>query len=388
MPVEGAPEPFWPPPKGFLGPPQCVGYSLTDGTAIIAVHASREPLEFQGDIMHNKFAIVDGRAVWTGSCNLSDAGTGGYNANAAVIVHSDAVASWYSEEFERMFVSELFHRRKVGKVPQSVRTLNMADGESLEVAFSPQDSVYWNLIRPMLRSSKKSIDIGVFFLTHKLITADLIDAHQRGVKVRVIIDATAAKDDYTKHEILRVAGIPVKVENWGGKMHMKCALIDGRTLITGSMNWTSAGEYNNDENTIVINSERIGRQFASLYEGMWHSIPDRWLTDRPDPESFDSPASVADGIDNDFDNLVDSADPGCGKNSPPLLELPPLRVVPLTDGYDLIKGDISKDGQRIYYLPTDPYYRNVKITEASGERWFPSVWEAQEACWTHARNQE
>ena len=44
MPVEDTPEPFWPPPKGFLGPPQCVGYSLTDGTAIIAVHASREPL--------------------------------------------------------------------------------------------------------------------------------------------------------------------------------------------------------------------------------------------------------------------------------------------------------------------------------------------------------
>ena len=29
-------------------------------------------------------------------------------------------------------------------------------------------------------------------------------------------------------------GIPVKVENWGGKMHMKAASVDGASLVLGS----------------------------------------------------------------------------------------------------------------------------------------------------------
>ena len=39
--------------------------------------------------MHNKFFVVDKRFIWTGSANLSDTGTGGYNAN--IVAELDSV---------------------------------------------------------------------------------------------------------------------------------------------------------------------------------------------------------------------------------------------------------------------------------------------------------
>lgn len=376
--------PFWQPPPEFKGPPQCIGYSLPDNQAIIAVHASREPIVFKGDIMHDKFFVIDHQIVWMGSCNVSDSCSGGYNANVASIIKSSVVAQWYTREFEQMYVHGQFHRQKQPEGGSAGMKTKLSDGTELSAFFSPQDNAMERGVRPILQRARKSIDVAVFYLTHKYITADLISAHQNGIQVRVILDATAAKNEYTKHEILRAAGIPVKVENWGGKMHAKAAVVDGKTLIFGSMNWTSAGERSNDENTVIASSDRLAGEFSTYFEMIWKSIDDRWLKENPDPESRDSGNSWRDGVDNDFDKLVDADDPGTGENPPPMKPLPPFFIVPKEDGHRLIKGAII-GGQRLYYLPTHRTYDSIKINVAAGEQWFPSTWEATKAGWGKAR---
>ena len=247
--------------------------------------------------------------------------------------------------------------------------------------FSPQDKAADKAIRPLLQSAKKTIDVAVFFLTHKTITGDLIDAYHRGVKVRVILDATGAKNDYTKLQFLREAGIPVKIENWGGKMHMKSAVIDGRHLVLGSMNWTSAGNYSNDENTLIITSGPLSLAFSKFYQKLWSSIPEQWLSGRPDPESKESGTSWKDGVDNDFDGKIDSDDPGCSVNPPPLPDLPPYKIVPKENGQMLIKGNINNKGKKYYFVPTNSFYNKVKMDVKNGERWFPSIEEAKQSGW-------
>ena len=274
--------------------------------------------------MHNKFFVVDSRFVWTGSTNVSDSGTGGYNANLVTVIDSRKVAAAYLEEMDQMYGRGRYHRQK-----KSNGILKVAlDDADVEVLFSPQDTPIRERVRPILKDAEKSVDVAVFFLTHKHITGDLIKLHRKGVKVRVIIDATAAKNGYTKHELLRAAGIPVKVENWGGKMHMKSAVIDGKTLVTGSMNWTTAGDDDNDENVVIIHSETHAKQYTEFFEDLWGRIDDRWLTDNPDPESRDSGTACTDGVDNDFDDLDDLADAGCTDDPPPLPSLPPYQLLP------------------------------------------------------------
>jgi phosphatidylserine/phosphatidylglycerophosphate/cardiolipin synthase-like enzyme len=289
-------------PRGHQGPLQCF-----EGEG----YASKSDIRFKGDIMHNKFFIVDSRYVWTGSANVSDTGTGGYNANNALFIDSKSVANIFIAEFERMYTEGLFHRAK--QVTRKATSVVMATSpeQNISIAFSPQDYAVYSAVMPVLKGAKESIDIAIFFLTHKNISIELVEAHKRGVKVRVILDATGATNEYSKHQFLRKKGIPVKIENWGGKMHMKSALVDGKHLITGSMNWTSAGESKNDENTLVIMDFHQAGKFGSFYNELWTSIDDRWLYDEPRPESFESLFSCKDRIDNDFDKKVDSMDDGC-----------------------------------------------------------------------------
>ena len=362
-------------PEGFLGPAQCLGYDLGD-QCLLAVHASREALSFQGDIMHNKFFVVDQRWVWLGSTNTSDSGTGGYNANAVAIVDAPEVAGWYTHEFNQMYDGK-FHRAK-----QAYGGMRAQLGPDVVVEgyFSPQDRPITKVVRKLVQEATERIDVAIFFLTHKGLTADLIAAHRRGVKVRIVLDATSATNGYTKHELARVAGIPVKVEAWGGKMHMKAAAIDGQHVIVGSMNWTSAGEWGNDENTLVLHSPTHAAQFHTWYDTLWTHVPDRWLVGRPDPESRDSGTACTDGSDNDFDHLRDDDDPGCSDAPPPLSALPPYTLVPKEDGHGLVKGNISQSsGRRSYFIPTDDFYDRVTVDTSAGEAWFCSEEDARAA---------
>ena len=287
-------------PKDHKGPLQCF-----EGKG----YASKEKLSFVGDLMHNKFFIVDGEYVWTGSANISDTGIGGYNANVVASIKSKFIAEHYLIEFEQMFTDGSFHRSKEKLKKKEIKT--NINGQNVELFFSPQGYAMYRGVIPLIKDAKKSIDVSIFFLTHKNISKELVAAKNRGVDVRVIIDATSATNGYSKHNYLRENGIPVKVENWGGKMHMKSAIIDGKHLILGSMNWTSAGESKNDENTLIIRNARDAKNYQEFFNLLWSSIDEKWLWEDPLPESPDSHSSCNDTIDNDFDKLIDLNDRDC-----------------------------------------------------------------------------
>lgn len=287
-------------PAGHKGPLQCF-----EGKG----YASKDELFFEGDLMHNKFFIVDGKYIWTGSANISDTGTGGYNANVIALIESEFIASKYLIEFEQMFIDEKFHRAK--KKLKKTKLQTHINSQEVNIYFSPQGYAMYRGVIPLIREANDSIDVSIFFLTHNNISRELVKASKRGISIRVILDATAASNGYSKHNYLRDNGIPVKVENWGGKMHMKSAIIDKKHLIVGSMNWTGAGESKNDENTLIIKNFKGAPKYQRFYNLMWNSIPDKWLLKDPPPESHDSIFSCQDGIDNDFDKRIDIADNNC-----------------------------------------------------------------------------
>ena len=288
-------------PNDTKGPLQCF-----EGEG----YASKEKIIFNGDIMHNKFFIVDKRYVWTGSANISDTGIGGYNANIVAYINSVYLANYYTIEFEQMYLDGNYHKNKKKLKKENISTF--IDEAEVLLFFSPQGRGVSRGIIPLIRKAEDSIDVSIFFLTHNKISKELVLAHERGVKVRVILDATAASNGYSKHNYLRKHGITVKVENWGGKMHMKAAVFDKKNIVVGSMNWTKAGEKKNDENTLIIkNSSKLGLQLSSFFEEMWDSIPTRWLQEDPYPESKESGTSCYDLIDNDFDKIIDSNEKEC-----------------------------------------------------------------------------
>jgi endonuclease YncB( thermonuclease family) len=50
-----------------------------------------------------------------------------------------------------------------------------------------------------------------------------------------------------------------------------------------------------------------------------------------------------------------------------------------------IKGNVSAEGERIYHVLGQKFYRQTKISEGKGERWFCSEAEAKQAGWRKAK---
>jgi endonuclease YncB( thermonuclease family) len=50
-----------------------------------------------------------------------------------------------------------------------------------------------------------------------------------------------------------------------------------------------------------------------------------------------------------------------------------------------IKGNINREGERIYHVPGSPYYDPTVIDESIGERWFCSTADAERAGWRASR---
>ncbi len=252
-------------------------------------------------LMHNKFAVFDGRKVFTGSMNFSTTGLSGFNANAVLVINSSDAAKCFTDEFEQMYAGR-FHSEK--------NTAHPVRGD-MKIHFSPQDGITNNHIIPLVNGAKGYVYVPAFIITHGAFAQSLISAKSRGVDVKVIIDATNPMGSGSQVAKLRSAGVPVKTENYAGKMHSKSIIIDDKYVIIGSMNFSRSGEERNDENVVILENSAISRHYRGYFEYLWTKIPERFLRTNPRGEGKFSIGSCTDGIDNNFDGKIDAEDVGC-----------------------------------------------------------------------------
>jgi hypothetical protein len=276
-------------------------------------------------IMHDKFFVFDAAQVWTGSTNISDTEFGGeYNSDVAVAIESVPLAAIYRHEFEEMFGGRFHHRKR-----DDTEHVLPAVGGTIESYFSPSDDAIAHGILPLIERAVATIDVAMFYFTDRAIAAALIAAHARGVRVRVVLDAGGAANRYSVHPRLCAAGIELKIENWGGKSHSKWAVADAArssaAVVFGSMNWTEAGNADNDENTLVIHNPGLAQRFEAEFGRQWAdlaAVPScRNIAAEGASSSICfaandcsrgcSSGACCDGIDNDYDGKIDLQEEAC-----------------------------------------------------------------------------
>lgn len=237
-----------------------------DGDFYAAISAAGIPLVTdapRNSLQHNKFAVFDGRTVWTGSTNFSDNAFTRNGENTLVLTDTQ-LAAIYTAEFQEM-AGGLFSNDKHNNTGHEAAV----GGSRVEVAFAPTDGVEGRIIAA-LASAEHSIQVAMFVLTNDQIGAELIAARARGVRVEVLLDQVQAGSTFGLRDQLCDADVTVRVEDWTGLLHDKYAVVDAGTasdplIITGSTNWTASAVGANDENMLIVHSPPLADAYAQEF---------------------------------------------------------------------------------------------------------------------------
>ncbi|MBN2041300.1 MAG: lamin tail domain-containing protein [Spirochaetes bacterium] len=223
-------------------------------------------------IMHNKFALFadeQNKYTVTGSTNFTDTGFNLNNNNSVIIADYD-LFNTYREQFE--YLLGLSGRSPVKEIRKFI-----IENVEIEALFPPATISGYTGIEHMIQridAAESSIYFMIFSLTHLDLINKFITKFNNTVTVKGILDESQMYS--SSEELLSNNGIPCRsdgnyneIEYHGGKLHHKTMILDDKSVITGSFNWSYNANSNNDENIIIIRSKDI----ADLYKNEWQK---RW----------------------------------------------------------------------------------------------------------------
>jgi len=146
--------------------------------------------------------------------------------------------------------------------------------QSIDVYFSPNGGCQQAVISE-IKKATQTIDIAMYYLSSKGIAQALLKAQDNNVRVRIVLDQGQEIEPASKSGYLIKHGFQVRYHLGFGLMHNKFAIIDGKSLITGSFNWTLTAEEKNEENLLIISDEGTIERYKDRFEYLWD-------TSRPD----------------------------------------------------------------------------------------------------------
>ncbi|TGB02436.1 phospholipase D-like domain-containing protein [Halobacillus salinus] len=284
------------------------GYELVD-----AEQKSADAYYSPGNQMHNKFAVIDGEWVFTGSWNFTVTGLYGSEENMqndvlggntqhVVEINSQDLADVFKTEFDEMWgsstltpdpVASNYHGRKTDN---TLHTVQVGD-KQVDIYFSAGDDA----IGEMTSYVKNEADYSTYFSIFAWSDQALVDelkykwegSYQdgqgtlTGFDVRGIFDQSfwnqwwSASVDMTGRTASQTSTnnpntrwnnpAPVYEDQEDRKMHAKTMLVDAAnpnsdpTVIVGSTNWSNNGNDINDENMLFIHDADVANQFLQEF---------------------------------------------------------------------------------------------------------------------------
>ncbi len=212
-------------------------------------------------LMHNKFCVIDGKKVSTGSMNPTH-NDAHKNNNNLLLIESKTLAGNYEDEFQEMWNGTFKKGDKVRN--PSVRLGNT----TISNYFCPEDQCAAR-VREELKKAKESIDFMAFSFTHGGIANILLLKNLENVTLRGVMEARQVTK-YSKFQVLEYQGIDVVKDGNPQNMHHKVFIIDRKTVVTGSFNPTSGGDERNDENILIIDNKEIAELFVGEFEKVFN----------------------------------------------------------------------------------------------------------------------
>jgi len=199
---------------------------------------------FSSGIMHQKILVVDEEQVWIGSANMT---------GESLRLHGNLIMAMHSKELAAMIArkAQAFKKNARGEL-FSHQNFTICQQKS-EFWLLPDDPQAIPRLLQLIRSAEKTIRVAMFTWTRFDLAQAVIDAKNRGIDTEVAIDYNSAKGASAKVvEMLKKAGVAVRLGPGNALLHHKFLYVDNKTLVNGSANWTKAAFSKNDDCFMVL----------------------------------------------------------------------------------------------------------------------------------------
>jgi phosphatidylserine/phosphatidylglycerophosphate/cardiolipin synthase-like enzyme len=231
------------------------------------------------DLMHHKYVIRDGEAVWTGSTNWTD-DSWSREENVIAIVDSEEVARAYTTDFEQLWTTEDVAQSgfvdpnpiRVGEI--RVRTwFTPGHGEALATRLAHRIARAKNRIRiasPVITSGPVLGALAETISDGKVDVAGVVDATQmKGVYHQWELNGNAEWKVPLIRRVLAGAFTGKESTPYGrgdvhDYMHAKAAVMDDY-VFTGSYNMSHSGEVN-AENVLEIRDPKLAERLVGFID--------------------------------------------------------------------------------------------------------------------------
>ncbi len=223
------------------------------------LHPSIEQLgQKLSGLMHQKILVIDGKEVWIGSANMTP---------DSLRKHGNLVIALDSPLLGKTLIESISNRNT--RAPPEINYT--VHGQPLEYYQLPKNKQALGRLIQLLDEAETSLQIAMFTWTHPKLTDAVIRAYNRGLDVQIVIDRHSGKGASRKTvQALQEANVPVRISNSQGLLHHKLALIDHRTLVCGSANWTKSAFTRNEDCFLILHD--LNDDQKHYLKKLWHVI--------------------------------------------------------------------------------------------------------------------
>ena len=270
-------------------------------------------------VMHHKFAVIDGplseddakgATVLTGSLNWSASAYQSYDEDLLVLKNEASMAFAFQDEFNHIWNHAKEYAGPASDGAESVdfdmdtidadapvvftsanlEPVKRGDEWSFRTVAKLEDGVAGRTLIQAIDDSQSSVQIATAHFRRRDVYDALERALKRGVKVELVLDGQeydsdtprTLEDGDTTHldEFLATKGASVKYKMYSRywnhgtakQMHAKYMIVDGRSVLTGSFNWSENAELKTFENLVLLNEGGLGSDLMDDYEANFTKI--------------------------------------------------------------------------------------------------------------------
>ncbi|QSG12426.1 Phosphatidylserine/phosphatidylglycerophosphate/ cardiolipin synthase or related enzyme [Halapricum desulfuricans] len=245
------------------------------------------------EFQHAKYAVVDDRAIVLTE-NWKPAGVGGASSRGwGVVVDSPAIVDGLSRTFRadsgsRGAVPWEAFRGDVSlesaapsrrQYPARIESQSVAV-ERAELVVAPDNAA--GRVQGLLANASDSVRIVQVSIGGRddRLLREAIAAAERGVEVRILLSGAWYVEEENRRLVdqLRTLSaredlpLSVRLAEPGGryeKIHAKGVVIDGETVVLGSLNWNDNAYDDNREVAVVLHGTEAGAYFRKVFERDW-----------------------------------------------------------------------------------------------------------------------